>query len=147
MAELTMNAKERQRLKGEAHKLNPVVLLGAEGLSEAVVKEVERALAAHGLIKVRVPGDDRAELERIFATLADRLSAARVQVIGKVLVLFRPLPDTEAAEPGPAERSTKAPARVPKKTAGAGTAQRGRPGRSDIRALKSTAPRRAGRSR
>lgn len=150
MAELIMSAKERQQLKGEAHKLNPVVLMGAEGLTEAVVQEVDRALAAHGLIKVRAPGDDRAEREQIFADLAERLSAARVQAIGKILVLFRPLPEdaagtaTAKSATAPA-RSPKAPARVPKKTAAAGAPQRGKPGRSDIRSTsRTTAPRRTG---
>lgn len=150
MSELVMNAKERQHLKGEAHQLNPVVLMGAEGLTEAVVKEVDRALNAHGLIKIRAPGDDREERETLFAELADRLSAARVQAIGKILVLYRPLPDdgatkTGSAAPGsPPARSPKAPARVPKKSAAEGKAQRGKPGRSDIRAARPTAPRRAG---
>lgn len=151
MTELTMTPKERQRLKGEAHRLNPLVLLGAEGLSEAVIREIDRALAAHGLIKVRVPGDAREERDRIFAELADRLSAARIQSIGKVLVLFRPLPAGEDAgsqgtEAGsPSARSPKAPAQAPtKKAAGAATAQRGKPGRGEIRAIKSSAPRRTG---
>lgn len=154
MAELIMSAKERQQLKGEAHKLNPVVLMGAEGLTDAVVQEVDRALAAHGLIKVRAPGDDRAQREQIFADLAERLSAARVQAIGKILVLFRPLPEdaadkaagkaTAKSATAPA-RSPKAPAQVPKKTAAAGAPQRGKPGRSDIRSTsRTTAPRRTG---
>ncbi len=149
MSELIMSAKERQHLKGEAHQLNPVVLMGAEGLTDAVVKEVDRALNAHGLIKIRAPGDDREERDQMFAELADRLSAARVQAIGKILVLYRPLPDeaTEKARPAagaaPA-RSPKAPARVPKKSAAAGQAQRGKPGRADIRAERPSAPRRSG---
>jgi RNA-binding protein len=150
MTELIMSTKERQQLKGEAHKLNPVVLMGAEGLTDAIVQEVDRALTAHGLIKVRAPGDDRAEREQIFADLAERLSAARVQAIGKILVLFRPQPDdapgqaTAKSSTAPA-RSPKAPARVPKKTAAEGAPQRGKPGRSDIRSTsRTTAPRRTG---
>jgi RNA-binding protein len=152
MGELIVSAKERQHLKGEAHQLNPVVLMGAEGLTDALVKEVDRALDAHGLIKVRAPGDDREEREQIFAALADRLSAARVQAIGKILVLYRPLPDDGPAQQQSAAgtqpaRSPKAPARAPGKPADAGKAQRGKPGRADIRAAKPSAPRRAGRAR
>jgi putative YhbY family RNA-binding protein len=77
--------------------LNPVVLLGAAGLTEAVVKETDRALTAHELIKVRIPGDDRDAREAIATQLADRLGAARVQVIGKLLVLYRPRPEQEPA--------------------------------------------------
>src|SRR5512134_3968534 len=96
MAEIPLTAKERQALKARAHPLKPVVLLGAAGLTPAVVSEIERALAAHELIKVKVPGDDRSEREAVFAALADELSAARVQAIGKLLVLFRPAPDAPA---------------------------------------------------
>ena len=96
MAELTLTRDERLRLRARAHHLNAVVLLGAAGLTEAVFKETDRALAAHELIKVRIPGDDRDQREAIGAQLAERLGAARVQEIGKLLVLFRPRPQEEA---------------------------------------------------
>lgn len=96
MTELTLSRDERLALRARAHHLNPVVLLGAAGLTEAVFKETDRALSAHELIKVRIPGDDRDDREAICARLADRLGAARVQVIGKLLVLYRPRPEEEA---------------------------------------------------
>jgi len=96
MSELTLTRDERLRLRARAHHLNPVVLLGAAGLTEAVFKETDRALTAHELIKVRIPGDARDEREAVCAQLADRLGAARVQVIGKLLVLYRPRPEEEA---------------------------------------------------
>lgn len=81
---------ERRARRAEAHHLNPVVLIGTGGASAAVVDEIEAALAAHGLIKVRIASDDRAEREAVLAMLADRLGAAPVQHIGKLLVLWRP---------------------------------------------------------
>lgn len=107
MAEIQLTPKERQALKARAHKLNPVVLLGAQGLTDAVMREIDRALTAHELIKVRVPGDDRDEREDMFATIAERLGAARVQMIGKLLVLYRPRPEEPAAKappPAPSKR-------------------------------------------
>lgn len=98
MAELILSRDERLSLKGRAHHLHPVVLLGAAGLTDAVIKEVERALTAHELIKVRVPGDDRDAREAIFTSLADQLGAARIQMIGKLIVLFRPRPPEAAPE-------------------------------------------------
>ncbi len=109
MPELQLTAKERQALKARAHRLGAVVLLGSAGLSSAVVAEIDRALSAHELIKVKVPGDDRAQREEIFATVADQLSAARVQAIGKLLVFFRPVPD-ETTERDSAPTQGKAPA-------------------------------------
>lgn len=95
MPEIQLTPRERQALKGRAHALKPVVLLGAAGLSPAVLAEIDRALSAHALIKVKVPGDDRTAREELFATVADTLSAARVQAIGKLLVFYRPIPDEE----------------------------------------------------
>ncbi len=74
-------------------------MIGGDGLTDAVKKEIHLALNAHGLIKVRVFSDDRAAREAMFATLADELNAAPIQHIGKLLVLWRPLPAKEAGEP------------------------------------------------
>jgi RNA-binding protein len=114
MAEITLTPKERQALKALAHGLKPVVLLGSAGLTPSVVKEIDRALLAHELIKVKVPSDDRDAREEIFATVAENLSAARVQSIGKLLVLFRPAPEEQQAEASPRSRPAGAEARSPK---------------------------------
>ena len=98
MAELTLEKEQRLALKAEAHSLDPVVLLGAAGVTEAVIAEIDRALTAHSLIKVRVPIDDRLERESIFAAIADRVGAARVQAIGKLVVLYRPTPPEDEEE-------------------------------------------------
>ena len=93
MPQLELSPAERKALKGDAHHLDPVVMIGADGLTDAVRKETDAALNAHGLIKIRVLGDDRAAREAIYAQLADELNAACVQHIGKLLVLWRPMPE------------------------------------------------------
>lgn len=75
--------------------MKPVVLLGAAGLTDAVLREIDRALAAHELVKIRVPDDDRERRAQVFDTAAEKLSAAKVQSIGKTIVLFRPQPESE----------------------------------------------------
>jgi RNA-binding protein len=95
MSELMLGKDLRLALKAQAQALDPVVLLGSAGLTSAVVTEIDRALAAHSLIKVRVPLNDRIEREAIFAEITQRLGAARVQAIGKLLVLYRPPPPPE----------------------------------------------------
>jgi len=112
VTELIIDRDERLRLRARAHHLHPVVLLGSAGLTEAVIRETDRALAAHGLIKVRVPGDDRAEREAIGAELAQRLGAARVQAIGKLLVLYRPRPEDTEAEGTRSRGAGARPAKV-----------------------------------
>ncbi|HSI57470.1 MAG TPA: YhbY family RNA-binding protein [Ideonella sp.] len=89
----------RKEKRGEAHHLDPVVMIGADGLTPAIIKETDLALKAHGLIKVRVFSDVRTDREAFLATLADELDAAPVQHIGKLLVLWRPVPEKEAPEP------------------------------------------------
>lgn len=74
------------------------MLIGDQGLTEAVTREVDLALKAHGLIKVRMFSDSRPDREAALATLADTLSAAPVQHIGKLLVLWRPIPEKSKAE-------------------------------------------------
>jgi RNA-binding protein len=84
-----LSPAERKHLKARAHKLDPVVLIGAKGLTDEVVKEIELALKAHELIKVRAPGLERDAREVAFQALCERTGADRVQQIGKVLVLYR----------------------------------------------------------
>ncbi len=88
MLELTV--EQRKYLKAQAHALKPVVMIGTQGLSEAVIKEAERAIAAHELIKIRVLGDERDAREAYLAQLCEVLNAAPVQHIGKLLLIYRP---------------------------------------------------------
>ena len=152
MPALNLSPAERKHLRGQAHHLDPVVIVGAEGLSAALLKEADAALKAHGLIKVRMFSDQREQREqalrqlsetlhaaavlkeadaalkahglikvRMFsdqrderalalAQLAQALDAAPVQHIGKLLVLWRPIP----AAPKPAAEPRGAAPRVVK---------------------------------
>ncbi|NWF44584.1 YhbY family RNA-binding protein [Hydrogenophaga sp. D2P1] len=106
MPQITLTPAQRKVHRADAHHLDPVVLVGGDGLSASVKKEIDNALKAHGLIKVRVFNDDRAARELMLKTLADELDAAPIQHIGKLLVLWRPMPEKEKATdeermPGP----------------------------------------------
>ena len=87
---LELESKFRSALRAAAHPLRPVVQIGDKGLSDAVLQEIDRALAAHGLIKVRAGGDDRAAREAVQTTICESLDCAPVHLLGKVLVLYRP---------------------------------------------------------
>ena len=87
---LKLTPAQRSELRSEAHGLNPVVMIGEAGLTPAIVKETDAALKAHGLIKVRVLGDDREARLQFYETLCSELGAAPIQHIGKLLVLYRP---------------------------------------------------------
>jgi putative YhbY family RNA-binding protein len=80
---------ERKALKAKAHKLDPVVHVGAKGLTDEVIAEIDRALQAHELIKVRAATLDRNAREEAFELIAQKTHAQAVQHIGKVFVLFR----------------------------------------------------------
>jgi RNA-binding protein len=98
MPALILTAAQRREHRASSHHLDPVVAIGGDGLTDAVRKEADAALNAHGLIKVRVFSDDRAARDAMLAELTDKLSAAPVQHIGKLLVLWRPMPAKEKAE-------------------------------------------------
>jgi putative YhbY family RNA-binding protein len=95
MPRIELSIQDRKVHRAEAHHLDPVVLVGADGLTPSVKKEIDAALKAHGLVKVRVFGDDRLERERIYGEVADDLGAAQIQHIGKLLVFWRPKPKKE----------------------------------------------------
>ena len=84
-----LTAAERKSLKAKAHKLEPVVQIGAKGLTGEVVAEIERALVAHELIKVRAGTLGRDERDAILKEIIGRTRAEQVQQVGKVFVLYR----------------------------------------------------------
>ncbi|WP_334187563.1 ribosome assembly RNA-binding protein YhbY [Noviherbaspirillum sp.] len=87
---LKLSPAERSELRSEAHALNPVVMIGEAGLTPSVLKEIDASLNAHGLIKVRVFGDDRDARIEMYEAICEKLGAAPVQHIGKLLVMYRP---------------------------------------------------------
>ena len=106
MTALSLGPAARKDKRAEAHHLHPVVSIGHDGATAAVRHELDAALAAHGLVKVRVFSDDRAAREALLAELSDALGAAPVQHIGKLLVFWRPpaekvKADKEGRLPGP----------------------------------------------
>ncbi len=92
---LTLTSRDRTQLKARAHHLKPIVRVGQAGLSDAFVAEVDRALAHHELIKVRIDGDDRQARELAADEVCARTQSASVQRVGKILVLWRPKPEEE----------------------------------------------------
>jgi len=86
---MNLNKKQIQHLKGLAHSLKPVVLLGNNGLTEAVVAEVDFALNHHELIKIKIPTDDRENRALIVDAICRETQSTKVQVIGKTLIIYR----------------------------------------------------------
>jgi len=106
MTAIALTSSQRKEKRSDAHHLEPAVMVGSAGLTAAVRKEVDAALQAHGLIKVRVALDDREAREAVLEALADELGAAPIQHIGKLIVLWRPIPPKDKVEredrmPGP----------------------------------------------
>ena len=86
---MNLSTKQKQYLKGLAHNLKPVVLMGANGLTEAVLAEIDLALNHHELIKVRVAAEERETKALIIDAIIRETEAEKVQTIGHILVLFR----------------------------------------------------------
>lgn len=87
---LKLTPAQRQYLKGLAHPLSPVVIIGEKGLSEAVVKETDRALKAHELIKIKAGSADKETRAHWMEKICGELGACPVQQIGKILLIYRP---------------------------------------------------------
>jgi putative YhbY family RNA-binding protein len=95
MSKLT--TAERAAFRAEAHGLNPVVMIGEAGLKPSVLKEIDNSLNTHGLIKIRVFGDDREARAAMYVNICEQMKAEPVQHIGKLLVIYRPKLETEKA--------------------------------------------------
>ena len=85
-----LTERQRRHLRALAHALKPLIRLGAAGVTPALVRETERALHDHELVKVKAPGADREVRNAVFAALAQQTGSALVQRIGNVAVLYRP---------------------------------------------------------
>ena len=90
MTILELDSTTRSDLRSKAHNISPTVMIGSDGLTPGVIKEAEIALNSHELIKIRVLGDDREARLEIYDAICEQLDAAKVQHIGKLLVIYRP---------------------------------------------------------
>ncbi len=98
-----MNPIQKKQLKAQAHSLNPVVMLGQAGLTPAVLKEIDLALQAHELIKVKLKAE-RLERQSYADDICRATGAELVQSIGQVAVLFRKNPIQKTPPPAPKTR-------------------------------------------
>lgn len=108
---ITLSPSERRALRARAHALVPVVMIGDQGLTSAVIREADRSLKAHELIKIRVAGE-REDRDQWLEELANALNAAPVQHIGKILVLWRENPElakarAKALQPQPKRKTPR----------------------------------------
>lgn len=87
---MNLSNKQKQYLKSESHQLKPIVMIGANGLTEGVLAEIENALEFHELIKVKVSAEDRETKKLICATIIRETQANQIQLIGSILTLFKP---------------------------------------------------------
>lgn len=86
---MTLTGKQKNYLRAIAHNLNPVVMIGNKGLTDAVMNEIELALDQHELIKIKLPGNDKAEKVALLAQITSKSNSEPVQIIGRVGVVYR----------------------------------------------------------
>lgn len=109
-----LTSTQRRALRARAHGLHPVVIIGDAGLSTAVLNEINKHLARHELIKIRVLSGQRAVRAQWLGEICATLHAAPVQHIGKILVVYRALPADGVAK---ARQPKAAPQRRPPRRA------------------------------
>jgi RNA-binding protein len=86
---MPLSITEKKRFRQIGHQLNPVVMLGGQGLTEGVMAEIERALEDHELIKVRIGGEDREARRAVIDAITGQTRSEAVQIIGKLVLLYR----------------------------------------------------------
>ncbi|MFO7747028.1 MAG: YhbY family RNA-binding protein [Orrella sp.] len=140
---LALSSQVRSALRAAAHSLRPVVLIGDQGLTPAVLKEIEVALTAHELIKIRVNGQERADRDAMMLTIAEQLDCSPVHHLGKTLIVYRQgkkaayLEQTGAIDPTVKRKPTEP--HTPKKMAALGKKVTKRP-RPNAKSVDSAEP-------
>jgi len=86
---MSLKPKQKQYLRGLAHKLNPTIIIGNAGLSESVIEEIKLTIAHHELIKVRINAGDRTAREEIIANIITECDCEHVQTIGRVGIIYK----------------------------------------------------------
>ena len=86
---MNLTGKQKNYLRGVAHSMNPVVMIGGKGLTDAVLSEIELALDQHELIKIKLPSNSKAEKAALIAQISTATSSEPVQIIGRIGVLYR----------------------------------------------------------
>lgn len=96
---MTLTGKQKNYLRGIAHNLNPIVMIGGKGLTETVMNEIELALDRHELIKIKLPSNSKAEKVALLAQITGQSSSEPVQLIGRVGVIYRASDDSKITLP------------------------------------------------
>lgn len=96
---MNLTPLQRQNLKARAHPLKPTVMIGAAGLTSAVLTEISRALKSHEIIKISVSQGDRDARKLMLEEICSQLDATAVQHIGKILVVYQPQPEVSDKKP------------------------------------------------
>lgn len=86
---MQLTGKQKNYLRGLAHNINPIITIGSNGLSEAVLNELKMALDFHELLKIKLPADDKAAKASLMATICTETDSEPVQLIGRVGVIYK----------------------------------------------------------
>jgi putative YhbY family RNA-binding protein len=124
-----LTSAQCRSLRAKAHALHPVVSIGQQGLSPAVLHEIDVALTAHELIKIRIFNDDRAERDAMLLRVCTEMAASPVQHLGKILIVFRPAPEAAPPPAASPKRMAKGKALLQRRRAPATTKGPFEPGR------------------
>lgn len=87
---MALNIRQKKFLRQLAHARKPVVAVGNQGLSTAVLAEIRSALKTHELLKIKLPAAERAARDALLAQLCSTTDAEPVQLIGRVAIIYRP---------------------------------------------------------
>tara|TARA_B000000475_G_scaffold147430_1_gene118711 strand:+ start:326 stop:625 length:300 start_codon:yes stop_codon:yes gene_type:complete len=90
---MKLTNNQKKYLRSLAHDLKPFVMIGQNGLSESVLTEINTTMLKHELIKIKLRLDNRKEKQQILEKIIEFSHAELVQIIGGVLVIYRPFDD------------------------------------------------------
>lgn len=90
---MNLSSKQIRHLRGLAHALKPIVIIGQQGLGDGVLREIEQGLLSHELVKIRINAEDREARIEIISIICNKLNCGFVQRIGHIATFYRPNPN------------------------------------------------------
>ncbi|MDX1353104.1 ribosome assembly RNA-binding protein YhbY [Thiomicrorhabdus sp. Kp2] len=94
-----LTTNQKKFLRGIAHNINPMIIIGANGVTESLMKELESTLEHHEILKIKMASADRDDRKQIIDYILEQTGALLVQSIGKICVIYRQSEDTELPLP------------------------------------------------
>jgi len=85
----SLTETQKKHLRGKAHALKPVVMIGQQGMKDSIQEEINQALSFHQMIKIKIAGGERDERSALIDLILEKTKATLIQQIGHIAIIYK----------------------------------------------------------